>query len=48
MLAAWIEEKGSERMQRLYEEHILRHKPEKAEEYGNSVLQKLFKRGVRI
>ncbi len=38
LLRAWIDEKGPERMRRLFEEHILKYKEDKRQEYNRSVL----------
>ncbi len=42
LLKAWIAEKGSERMRRLFEEHILKYKEDKRKEYNNSILHTLL------
>ena len=42
-LAAWIQKKGAERMERLFTQHILPNKPEdKQKEYPGSPLANLF------
>ncbi len=41
-LKAWITDKGAGRMRRLFEEHILKYKKDKSEDYHNSLLQRLL------
>lgn len=42
LLRLWIEEKGVERMKKLFLDHILHNKPFEREKYGDSTINKIF------